>query len=71
MKIQIFSDLHIDASPIKTLSVLEGVEAVVVAGDTCEGALCAFAASAPHCPAASPGRDGDGQPRVLPALHSR
>ena len=42
MKIQTFSDLHVDVYPIKTFPIVDGVEAVVVAGDTCEGALRAF-----------------------------
>jgi predicted phosphodiesterase len=37
MKIRIFSDLHFNVLPIRTFSVVEGVEAVIVAGDTCEG----------------------------------
>jgi len=42
MKVQVFSDLHVDVSPIKPISVAAGIDAVVVAGDTCEGALLAF-----------------------------
>jgi Icc-related predicted phosphoesterase len=42
LKIQIFSDLHGDVAPIKKISVLPGVDVVVVAGDTCEGAAQAF-----------------------------
>ncbi len=42
MKIQIFSDLHIDVHPIKTITIVAGVDLVVVAGDTSEGALRAF-----------------------------
>ena len=42
MRIQIFSDLHTDISPIKTITVAEDIDAVVVAGDTSEGALHAF-----------------------------
>jgi predicted phosphodiesterase len=37
MKIQIFSDLHFDVLPIMKFSFVEGGEAVIVAGDTCEG----------------------------------
>jgi Icc-related predicted phosphoesterase len=44
MKIQIFSDLHIDISLTKPIIIMDGVEAVVVAGDTCEGALKGFEA---------------------------
>ena len=42
MKLQIFSDLHIDVAPIKSISIADGVDCVIVAGDTCEGALGAF-----------------------------
>lgn len=42
MRIQIFSDLHFDVHAIKPITIVDGVDAVVVAGDTCEGALKAF-----------------------------
>lgn len=42
VKLQPFSDLHADVYPIKKISIGEGVDVVVVAGDTCEGALKAF-----------------------------
>jgi Icc-related predicted phosphoesterase len=42
MKVQIFSDLHADVLPVKPITVAEGVDLVIVAGDTCEGALRAF-----------------------------
>lgn len=42
MRIQIFSDLHADVRPIKHIAIAENVDAVVVAGDTAEGALRAF-----------------------------
>ncbi len=42
MKIQIFSDLHVDVSPIKKITIANDVDLVIVAGDTCEGALKAF-----------------------------
>jgi hypothetical protein len=42
MKLQVFSDLHVDVHPIKPISIIEGVDVVVVAGDTCEGAVKAF-----------------------------
>lgn len=42
MKIQIFSDLHIDVLPVKKITVADDVDLVIVAGDTCEGALKAF-----------------------------
>ncbi|WP_283807372.1 hypothetical protein [Bradyrhizobium jicamae] len=37
MKIQNFSDLHFDVLPIRKFAVVEGIDAVIVAGDTCEG----------------------------------
>ena len=42
MKVQPFSDLHFDVHPIKKIKIMDGVDVVVVAGDTCEGALKAF-----------------------------
>jgi Icc-related predicted phosphoesterase len=42
MKIQIFSDLHLDVHPIKPITIKPGVDLVIVAGDTCEGVLRAF-----------------------------
>ena len=42
MNIQVFSDLHVDVHPIKPITIVPGVDAVVVAGDICEGALKAF-----------------------------
>jgi Icc-related predicted phosphoesterase len=42
MKLQIFSDLHLDVAPIKPITIADNVDVVVVAGDTCEGALRAF-----------------------------
>ena len=42
MRIQIFSDLHIDVRPIKKITIQDGVDLVIVAGDTCEGVLRAF-----------------------------
>lgn len=42
MKLQIFSDLHLDVAPLKPIAIAESVDAVVVAGDTCEGAVRAF-----------------------------
>ncbi|WMT73346.1 metallophosphoesterase [Bradyrhizobium sp. Ash2021] len=42
MKVQIFSDLHIDVHPIKPITIMDGVDVVIVAGDACEGALRAF-----------------------------
>jgi Icc-related predicted phosphoesterase len=42
MKLQVFSDLHVDVAKIKPIAVAKGVDAVVVAGDVCEGAREAF-----------------------------
>lgn len=44
MKIQVFSDLHLDVAPIKRITVSNDVDAVVVAGDTCQGVRNAFIA---------------------------
>jgi Icc-related predicted phosphoesterase len=42
MRIQVFSDLHVDVSPMKKITVAADVDLVIVAGDTCEGVLRAF-----------------------------
>jgi Icc-related predicted phosphoesterase len=42
MKVQIFSDLHCDVRSIKPITIVDGVDLVIVAGDTCEGVLGAF-----------------------------
>lgn len=42
MKVQILSDLHADVSAIKPISIEDGVDAVIVAGDVGEGMLRAF-----------------------------
>lgn len=42
MKVQVFSDLHLDVLPIKPISIVDGIDAVIVAGDVCEGAVEAF-----------------------------
>lgn len=42
MKLQIFSDLHADVYAPKVIQLLPGIDAVIVAGDTCEGADKAF-----------------------------
>lgn len=42
MKVQIFSDLHLDVCPIKPITIVPGVDLVIVAGDVCEGVLRAF-----------------------------
>jgi predicted phosphodiesterase len=44
MKLQIFSDLHCDVASIKPIAIGRDVDAVVVAGDTCQGARHAFVA---------------------------
>ena len=43
MRLQIFSDLHADVRPLRQIEIAPGIDAVVVAGDTCEGAEHAFA----------------------------
>src|SRR4051812_11930712 len=43
MKLQILSDLHADVSAIKPISIGDDVDAVIVAGDVCEGTVKAFA----------------------------
>lgn len=43
MKIQIFSDLHFDVREPKAIEVKPDVDAVVVAGDVCEGVQRGFA----------------------------
>ncbi len=43
MRLQVFSDLHADVRPPKYIEVAPCVDAVVVAGDTCEGAERGFA----------------------------
>jgi Icc-related predicted phosphoesterase len=42
MLIQVFSDLHADVAAVKPITVGAGVDAVIVAGDTCQGAENAF-----------------------------
>lgn len=44
MIIQILSDLHAAVSPPPPIEISDGVDAVVVAGDTCQGAVNAFVA---------------------------
>jgi Icc-related predicted phosphoesterase len=43
MRLQVFSDLHVDVMPVRPIAIVPGVDAVVVAGDVCEGAERAFA----------------------------
>lgn len=42
MRLQVFSDLHLDVRQPKAIQVVPDVDAVVVAGDVCEGAEHAF-----------------------------
>jgi Icc-related predicted phosphoesterase len=42
VKIQIFSDLHVDVATPKPITIASDVDAVVVAGDICEGAENGF-----------------------------
>src|ERR1700748_2423155 len=43
MRLQIFSDLHADVLAPRPITVAPDIDAVVVAGDTCEGAEAGFA----------------------------
>jgi predicted phosphodiesterase len=43
MRLQIFSDVHADVRPSRQIEIAPGVDAVVVAGDVCEGAEKGFA----------------------------
>ena len=54
MRLQVFSDLHADVRPPKYIEVVPGVDAVVVAGDTCEGAERGFALVRQIVPMQSP-----------------
>lgn len=42
MKLQIFSDLHVDVMPTRPIEVSSAIDAVAVAGDVCEGAEAGF-----------------------------
>jgi Icc-related predicted phosphoesterase len=42
MRIQIFSDLHVDVAAPRGIDVTPDIDAVIVAGDVCEGAERAF-----------------------------
>jgi predicted phosphodiesterase len=44
MKIQFFSDLHVDVAPIKPIVVAADVDVVAVAGDVCQGVRNGFIA---------------------------
>jgi predicted phosphodiesterase len=43
VRLQVFSDLHVDVRQPKAIQVVPDVDAVVVAGDICEGAERGFA----------------------------
>lgn len=43
MRLQIFSDLHADVAQPRPITVVPDIDAVLVAGDTCEGAEHGFA----------------------------
>ena len=43
MKVQVFSDLHIDVAAIRPITVAADIDAVAVAGDVCQGAEQGFA----------------------------
>ena len=43
MKLQVFSDLHADVSPPKLITLGDDIDAVMIAGDVCEGAENGFA----------------------------
>jgi Icc-related predicted phosphoesterase len=43
MRLQVFSDFHVDAAAVKAIGVAANIDLVIVAGDTCEGAENAFA----------------------------
>ena len=42
MRLQIFSDLHSDVAPVRAIAIAPSADAVIVAGDICEGADDAF-----------------------------
>jgi Icc-related predicted phosphoesterase len=42
MRLQLFSDLHLDVMPVKAVRINPGVDVVIAAGDICEVAVCAF-----------------------------
>ena len=44
MKIQFFSDLHVDVAPIKPIVIPDDVDVVAVAGDVCQGVRNGFVA---------------------------
>ena len=54
MKVQIFSDLHVDVSAPKPIKIADGIDAVVCAGDVCEGVDKAFRVLRGFVPAATP-----------------
>jgi Icc-related predicted phosphoesterase len=54
MKLQIFSDLHIDVMPTRPVAISPEADVVVVAGDVCEGIENAFASLRAMVPRAVP-----------------
>lgn len=42
MRVQVFSDLHFDVAPVRPIRVTPETDAVIVAGDVCQGADRAF-----------------------------
>jgi Icc-related predicted phosphoesterase len=54
MRIQILSDLHVDAGGIHRPQLAAGVDVLVVAGDVCAGVESGFQVLRHHVPAATP-----------------
>ncbi|WP_246692121.1 MULTISPECIES: metallophosphoesterase [unclassified Methylobacterium] len=54
MRLQLLSDLHVDLADTGRLQLVPGADLVVVAGDTCQGAVAAFAYLRQHIPAPIP-----------------
>jgi len=65
MRVQIFSDSHIDVAPTKPIKIGADVDVVVVAGDTAEGARNAFEAFAAFRAGAGPGRNDENNSGIL------
>jgi Icc-related predicted phosphoesterase len=42
MRVQVFSDLHSDVAPVRPIAIVPEAEAVIVAGDICQGVERAF-----------------------------
>ena len=62
MKIQVFSDLHVDVSPSPPIRIGGDVDLVVVAGDTAQGARNSFVALRRIVAGENPDCNGDGKP---------